>query len=113
MKKTLPAWIVLTVIAVVAALALAFTHDSTKDRIAEIEAEKAVAVRQSLLPDAAAFNKVAGVDAIAGATITSEAVLAAFNEAYAQLDGPDDLEVVLRHQIIDGGHASDGGVLYR
>ena len=87
MNKKLPAWIVLTVIAVVAALALAFTHDSTKDRIAALEAEKAVAVRQSLLPDAASFNKVEGVDAIAGATITTNAVVDAFNEAYAQLEG--------------------------
>ena len=87
MKKTLPAWIVLTVIAVVAALALAFTHDSTKDRIAALEAEKAVAVRQSLLPEAKAFNKVEAVDAIAGATITTNAVVDAFNEAYAQLEG--------------------------
>ena len=81
MKKTLPAWIVLTVIAVVAALALAFTHDSTKDRIAAIEAEKAVQVRKDLLPEAAAFNKVEGVDAIAGATITTNAVVNAFNAA--------------------------------
>ena len=46
MNKKLPAWIVLTVISLVAALALGATYNGTKDRIAAQEAEKAVAVRQ-------------------------------------------------------------------
>ena len=87
MNKKLPAWIVLTVIALVAALALGFTYESTKDPIAAQEAEKAMAVRQSLLKDASSFNKVEGVDAIAGATITSNAVVTAYNEAYAASNG--------------------------
>ena len=87
MNKKLPAWIVLTIIALVAALALGFTYEGTKDRIAAQEAEKAMAVRQNLLPDAASFNKVEAVDAIAGATITTNAAVNAFNEAYAQLAG--------------------------
>ena len=53
MSKKLPAWIVLTVISLVAALALGATYNGTKDRIAAQEAEKAVAVRQELLPAAA------------------------------------------------------------
>ena len=87
MNKKLPAWIVLTIIALVAALALGFTFEGTKDRIAAQEAEKAMAVRQNLLPDAVSFNKVESVDAIAGATITTNAAVNAFNEAYAQLAG--------------------------
>ena len=58
MNKKLPAWIVLTVISLVAALALGATYNGTKDRIAAQEAEKAVAVRQELLPQAASFTLV-------------------------------------------------------
>ena len=53
MNKKLPAWIVLTVICLAAALALAFTYNGTKDRIAQQEEAKTVAVRQALLPAAA------------------------------------------------------------
>ena len=60
MNKKLPAWIVLTVISLVAALALGATYNGTKDRIAAQEAEKAVAVRQELLPEAADFNLLTG-----------------------------------------------------
>ncbi|MBQ9197142.1 MAG: RnfABCDGE type electron transport complex subunit G [Clostridia bacterium] len=59
MSKKLPAWIVLTVISLVAALALGATYNGTKDRIAAQEAEKAVAVRQELLPQAADFEQIA------------------------------------------------------
>ena len=59
MNKKLPAWIVLTVISLVAALALGATYNGTKDRIAAQEAEKAVAVRQELLPMAADFEQIA------------------------------------------------------
>ena len=59
MSKKLPAWIVLTVISLVAALALGATYNGTKDRIAAQEAEKAVAVRQELLPAAADFEQIA------------------------------------------------------
>ena len=59
MNKKLPAWIVLTVISLVAALALGATYNGTKDRIAAQEAEKAVAVRQELLPQAADFEQIA------------------------------------------------------
>jgi electron transport complex protein RnfG len=55
MSKKLPAWLVLTLIALVAALALGATYNGTKDRIATQEAEKAVAVRQELLPAAQDF----------------------------------------------------------
>ena len=59
MNKKLPAWVILTLIALVAALALGATYNGTKDRIAAQEAEKAVATRQELLPDAADFDQVA------------------------------------------------------
>ena len=59
MNKKLPAWIVLTVISLVAALALGATYNGTKDRIAAQEAEKAVAVRQELLPQAVDFEQIA------------------------------------------------------
>ena len=59
MNKKLPAWIVLTVISLVAALALGATYNGTKDRIAAQEAEKAVAVRQELLSGAEAFEQIA------------------------------------------------------
>ncbi|MBQ7455879.1 MAG: RnfABCDGE type electron transport complex subunit G [Clostridia bacterium] len=57
-KKELPAWLVLTVICLVAALALGATYNGTKDRIATQEAEKAVAVRQELLPEAESFEVI-------------------------------------------------------
>ena len=59
MNKKLPAWIILTVISLVAALALGATYNGTKDRIAAQEAEKAVAIRQELLPEAAEFAQIA------------------------------------------------------
>ncbi len=62
MSKKLPAWIVLTVISLVAALALGATYNGTKDRIATQEAEKAVAVRQELLPAAADFKLLTAED---------------------------------------------------
>ena len=62
MNKKLPAWIVLTVISLVAALALGATYNGTKDRIATQEAEKAVAVRQELLPAAADFKLLTAED---------------------------------------------------
>ena len=58
MNKKLPAWIVLTVICLVAALALAFTYNGTKDRIAQQEEAKTVAVRQALLPAAASYLEI-------------------------------------------------------
>ena len=87
MSKKLPAWIVLTVITLVAALALGFTYDSTKDTIDAQEAQKAVAVRQALLPEAQRFDLVESVDAISGATITTNAVLTGIDQAYETLGG--------------------------
>ena len=66
MNKKLPAWIVLTVICLVAALALAFTYNGTKDRIAQQEEAKTVAVRQALLPAAASFEAVDGSEVYRG-----------------------------------------------
>jgi len=89
MMKKLPAWIVLTVISLVAALALGATYNGTKDRIAAQEAEKAVAVRQELLPEAADFEQVKlleHVDGISGATITSEAVFKSIEKNYVKLE---------------------------
>ena len=88
MNKKLPAWIVLTLISLVAALALGATYNGTKDRIARQEAEKAVAVRQELLPQAADFKEVLGnIDSISGATYTTEAVKEAVAANFEKLDG--------------------------
>ena len=74
MKKKLPAWIVLTVICLVAALALAFTYNGTKDRIAQQEEAKTVAVRQALLPAAASFEAVDGSEVYRGVDANGAAV---------------------------------------
>ena len=74
MNKKLPAWIVLTVICLVAALALAFTYNGTKDRIAQQEEAKTVAVRQALLPAAASFEAVDGSEVYRGVDANGAAV---------------------------------------
>ena len=74
MNKKLPAWIVLTVICLVAALALAFTYNGTKDRIAQQEEAKTVAVRQALLPAAASFEAVDGSEVYRGVDTNGAAV---------------------------------------
>ena len=74
MNKKLPAWIVLTVICLVAALALAFTYNGTKDRIAQQEEAKTVAVRQALLPAAANFEAVDGSEVYRGVDANGAAV---------------------------------------
>ena len=74
MNKKLPAWIVLTVICLAAALALAFTYNGTKDRIAQQEEAKTVAVRQALLPAAASFEAVDGSEVYRGVDANGAAV---------------------------------------
>ena len=74
MNKKLPAWIVLTVICLAAALALAFTYNGTKDRIAQQEEAKTVAVRQTLLPAAASFEAVDGSEVYRGVDANGAAV---------------------------------------
>ena len=74
MNKKLPAWIVLTVICLVAALALAFTYNGTKDRIAQQEEAKTVTVRQALLPAAASFEAVDGSEVYRGVDANGAAV---------------------------------------
>ena len=74
MNKKLPAWIVLTVICLAAALALAFTYNGTKDRIAQQEEAKTVAVRQALLPAAASFEAVDGSEVYRGVDANGTAV---------------------------------------
>ena len=74
MNKKLTAWIVLTVICLVAALALAFTYNGTKDRIAQQEEAKTVAVRQALLPAAASFEAVDGSEVYRGVDANGAAV---------------------------------------
>ena len=56
MKKSIPAWIVLTVICVVAAVLLAATNLATKDVIAANAQREALATLGKLLPDATAFE---------------------------------------------------------
>ncbi len=74
MNKKLPAWIVLTVICLVAALALAFTYNGTKDRIAQQEEATTVAVRQQLLPAAAGFEKMEDSEIYRGVDADGNAV---------------------------------------
>ena len=56
MKKSIPAWLVLTVICVVAAVLLAATNLATKDVIAANAQREALATLGKLLPDATAFE---------------------------------------------------------
>ena len=56
--KKLPAWAVLMIITLVAALCLGGTYEMTKDTIANRTAEEAEATRKQLLKDAAAFEQV-------------------------------------------------------
>lgn len=57
-----------------AALALAFTYNGTKDRIAQQEEAKTVAVRQALLPAAASFEAVDGSEVYRGVDANGAAV---------------------------------------
>ncbi|MBE5777649.1 MAG: FMN-binding protein, partial [Clostridiales bacterium] len=54
-KTRLPAWVVLTLISLVAALLLGVTYEMTKDAIATQELEKAAATRRALVPEAVEF----------------------------------------------------------
>ncbi|MBR6705794.1 MAG: RnfABCDGE type electron transport complex subunit G, partial [Clostridia bacterium] len=56
-RRSLPAWAVLTIITLVAAMCLGGTYQMTKDTIAQRTAEEAEATRKALLPDAAAFEE--------------------------------------------------------
>ena len=56
MKRKMAAWIVLTIIAVVAALCLAVTNEVTKDVIARQAEEEAEAARKALVPEADSFE---------------------------------------------------------
>ena len=60
MKKSLPAWAVLTAICVVAAVLLALTNMGTKDIIAENANREAQATMRALLPDADSFEALDG-----------------------------------------------------
>ena len=56
MKRKMAAWIVLTIIAVVAALCLAATNEVTKDVIARQAEAEAEAARKALVPEADSFE---------------------------------------------------------
>ena len=56
--KTIPAWIVLGIIALVAGLLLGLTNDLTAPKIAEAAAEAAESTRKSLLSQAEEFEAV-------------------------------------------------------
>ncbi len=58
MKKRLAAWLVLTIITVVAALCLGMTNEVTKDVIIEQEAIAAENTRKQLVPEAEAFEEI-------------------------------------------------------
>ena len=56
MNKKIPAWLVLTVICIVAAVLLAATNLATKDVIAANAQREAMETLGKLLPDATAFE---------------------------------------------------------
>ena len=56
-KKSLPAWIILGIIALAAGLLLGFTNDITAPKIAEASAKAEQTTRQELLPAANQFVK--------------------------------------------------------
>ena len=111
MKKQLPGWAVLLIITLVAGLALGGTYALTKDPIDQQALLQAENARKSALPQADSFQALAlgedapvdwanaglktvkgkalpltleDIDAIAGATFTSTAVVNAVNAAYEQ-----------------------------
>lgn len=55
MKKQLPGWVVLCIIALVAGLLLGVTNEMTKDRIAAQAESGAIAARKTVLPEAEDF----------------------------------------------------------
>ena len=63
MKRKLAAWIVLTVIAMIAAFCLAATNEVTKDVIAQQADADAEAARKALVPDADTFEPLETEDA--------------------------------------------------
>ena len=108
MKKQLPGWAVLLIITLVAGLALGVTYSLTEKPIAEQAVIQAENARKTVMPDADSFSELtleegasidwayAGlktvegkqvpltlndIDAIAGATYTSQAVVDAINKA--------------------------------
>ncbi len=60
MRNKFPAWLVLTVICVVAAMLLAATNLATKDVIAENARRQAMATLSALMPDASDFEETDG-----------------------------------------------------
>ena len=57
-KKGMPAWLVLTLITLVAAVLLGATYEMTKDAIHTQTLEKAASTRRELLPTASVFDKL-------------------------------------------------------
>ena len=76
MKRKMAAWIVLTIIAVVAALCLAVTNEVTKDVIARQAEEEAEAARKALVPEADSFEplEAENVDSVYRGVKDGEAV---------------------------------------
>ena len=76
MKRKMAAWIVLTIIAVVAALCLAVTNEVTKDVIARQAEEEAEAARKALVPEADSFEplEAENVDSLYRGVKAGEAV---------------------------------------
>lgn len=76
MKRKMAAWIVLTIIAVVAALCLAATNEVTKDVIARQAEEEAEAARKALVPEADSFEplEAENVDSVYRGVKDGEAV---------------------------------------
>ena len=117
MKKQLPGWAVLLIITLVAGLALGVTYSLTEKPIAEQAVIQAENARKTVMPDADSFSELtleegtsidwayaglktvegkqvplalSDIDAISGATYTSQAVVDAINKAYEKYKAGSD-----------------------
>ena len=94
-KRKLAAWIVLTIIAVVAAFCLALTNEVTEDVIEQQAVADAEAARKTLVPDADAFEalEAEGVDSLYRGTKDGEAVGYVAQVTVTGFGGPVEITV--------------------
>ena len=94
-KRKLAAWIVLTIIAVIAAFCLALTNEVTEDVIKQQAVADAEAARKTLVPDADAFEalEAEGVDSLYRGTKDGEAVGYVAQVTVTGFGGPVEITV--------------------
>ena len=94
-KRKLAAWIVLTIIAVIAAFCLALTNEVTEDVIEQQAVADAEAARKTLVPDADAFEalEAEGVDSLYRGTKDGEAVGYVAQVTVTGFGGPVEITV--------------------